>query len=65
MKHIPNTLMQKVKKHFIKRKINKFDKHCFNDYLDEVLYTDAVGSADIHRLKSLEHSEKKNNGIKI
>jgi hypothetical protein len=65
MKHIPTTLMQKVKKHFNKRKINKFDNHRFDEYLDEGLYTGAIGSADIHRLKSLEYSEKKNNGIKI
>ena len=56
--------MQKVKKHFNKRKINKLDKHHIDDY-HEVLYTDSVGAADIHRLKSLEYSEKKNNGVKI
>ena len=64
MKHIPNTLMQKVKKHFNKRKINKLDKHHIDEY-HEVLYTDSVGAADIFRLKSLEHSEKKNNAVKI
>lgn len=64
MKHIPTTLMQKVKKRLNKNKVNKFDKHHIDEY-HEILYTDAVGSADIFRLKSLEHSEKKNNAVKI
>jgi hypothetical protein len=61
MKHIPTRLMQKVKTHFDRNRAKKFDKQRFEEFQDESLYTGAVGSADIHRLKSLEHTDKKHN----
>lgn len=65
MRHIPTTLMQKVKKHLSDRKVQKFNKERFDEFQDEGLYTGAPGSADIHRLKSLDNTEKKLNAVKV
>jgi hypothetical protein len=50
--------MQKVKTHFNKNKSKKFDKRRLEEFQDENVYTWSVGLADIHRLKSLEHTDK-------
>ena len=59
MKHITTQLMQKVKKHFTDRKVSKFNKTKHDEFHDEDLYTGAVGSADLQRLKYIDESEVK------